>query len=128
MAIGRQFTQFHVDVTCILSQIEERDPQAAKKLLPLVDDELRIAVHKQPSHCRIPREIGKVGGLKLSANSEAPSHYHQRADLVSDPALLVSTDTLAGLLTQRTLPALVAEPATSSVAFTTEWRVVSQQR
>jgi hypothetical protein len=29
------------DVTCILSQIEQGDPQAAEKLLPLVDDELR---------------------------------------------------------------------------------------
>jgi len=29
------------DVTCILSRIEQGDPQAAEKLLPLVYDELR---------------------------------------------------------------------------------------
>ena len=29
------------DITCILSQIEQGDPQAAEKLLPLVYDELR---------------------------------------------------------------------------------------
>ena len=38
------------DVTRILSQIEQGDPQAAEKLLPLVYEELRRL--GQASHCK----------------------------------------------------------------------------
>src|SRR6187399_2291516 len=38
------------NVTCVLSQIEQGDPQAAEKLLPLVYDELRKLAAARMAH------------------------------------------------------------------------------
>ena len=48
-AISRLTTPMS-DVTRILSQIEQGDPQAAEKLLPLVYDELRKLAHRRPPY------------------------------------------------------------------------------
>jgi RNA polymerase sigma factor (TIGR02999 family) len=70
------------DVTCILSQIESGDPQAAARLLPLVYDELRkLAAQKmaqeRPGQTLEATALVHEAYLRLVANSQGVGQHFQ---------------------------------------------------
>jgi RNA polymerase sigma factor (TIGR02999 family) len=73
------------DVTRILSQIEQGDPQAAEKLLPLVYDELRKLaaarlVRENPGHTLQPTALVHEAWLRLGEQSfESRNHFLRAA-------------------------------------------------
>src|SRR6476660_5203280 len=70
------------DVTRILSQIEQGDPQAAEKLLPLVYDELRRLaaaklVHEKPGQTLQATALVHEAYLRL-VDVEKAQHWNSR--------------------------------------------------
>src|SRR5215475_10163192 len=71
------------DVTRILSQIEQGDPQAAEQLLPLVYDELRKLAaarlaHEQPGQTLQATALVHEAYLKL-VETDKPGNWNGRA-------------------------------------------------
>ena len=70
------------DVTRILSQIEQGDPQAAEKLLPLVYDELRKLAaarlaHEKPGQTLQATALVHEAYLRLAGGEQAQSWKHR---------------------------------------------------
>jgi len=71
------------DVTRVLSQIEQGDPQAAEKLLPLVYDELRKLAaaklaHERPGQTLQATALVHEAYLRLAGNYSAGQHWNSR--------------------------------------------------
>src|SRR6186997_1297964 len=71
------------DVTQILSQIEQGNPQAAEKLLPLVYDELRKLAaaklaHEKPGQTLQATALVHEAYLRLVGSSDAEQHWNSR--------------------------------------------------